>query len=250
MGTSWRIGLFIGLAVLGGRASAFAQSQPGTGPATGTAPAPARSAATAARRPADPSFNRVTTSRRASAYGASAPPTGQAPRPRRVRWARMTRSDPTRPASARPIPGRRSARPGRRRLSRWPSSRARPLRTTIIPTCGPASTPTPTSRKHAGTARPAAARSWPAAWGGAGRSAPGDPRDATGETGVCLRLPACYDGQPLPRRNGRGPIEGRTKGVRQSGRNQENACAGLLERLTFALHTPDNPPDPPSQGGK
>ena len=76
MGNSWRIGLFIGLAVLGGRTSAFAQAQPGTGPATGPAPAsapaaPAASAATAARRPADPSFNRVTTSGRASAYGTS-----------------------------------------------------------------------------------------------------------------------------------------------------------------------------------
>ena len=74
MGTSWRIGLFIGLAVLGGRTSAFAQAQTGTDaatePATASAPAPAAaSAATAARRPAARSFNRVTTSGRASAYG-------------------------------------------------------------------------------------------------------------------------------------------------------------------------------------
>jgi hypothetical protein len=100
MGNSWRIGLFIGLAVLGGRTSAFAQAQPGSAPATGpaTASAPAGSAATAARRPADPSFNRVTTSGRASAYGASRAAYGtDTP----SATGAMGQNDPLRPYSAR-----------------------------------------------------------------------------------------------------------------------------------------------------
>jgi hypothetical protein len=102
MGTSWQIGLFIGLAVLGGRTSAFAQAQPGTGPATGQgqapASAPAASAATAARRPADPSFNRVTTSGRASAYGTSRAAYGTGTS---SATGAMGQDDPLRPYSAR-----------------------------------------------------------------------------------------------------------------------------------------------------
>jgi hypothetical protein len=100
MVTPWRIGLFIGLAVLGSRTSAFAQAQSGSGPATGQAQAstPAASAATAARRPADPSFNRVTTSGRASAYGASRAAYGtDTP----SATGAMGQNDPLRPYSAR-----------------------------------------------------------------------------------------------------------------------------------------------------
>ena len=109
MATSWRIGLLIGLAVLGGRTAAVAQEQAGTGPANGSAAAaapsamsgrmaavaqaqpdtrpvdgsaPATAAMAAARRPADPSFNRVTSTRRVPASGA------------------MVQEDPLRPYSA------------------------------------------------------------------------------------------------------------------------------------------------------
>jgi hypothetical protein len=111
MATSWRIGLLIGLAVLGGRTAAVAQEQAGTGPVDGSAPAaaaapsemsgrtaavaqeqagtgpvdgsaPATAATAAARRPADPSFDRVTSTRRVPASGA------------------MVQQDPLRPYSA------------------------------------------------------------------------------------------------------------------------------------------------------
>lgn len=102
MGTSWRIGLFIGLAVLGGRTSAFAQAQAGTGTTTGparaSASAPAASAATAARRPANSSFNRVTTARRTSAYGTSRAGYGTSTS---YASGAMGQDDPLRPYSAR-----------------------------------------------------------------------------------------------------------------------------------------------------
>jgi hypothetical protein len=103
MVTSWRIGLFIGLAVLGSRTSAFAQAQSGSGPATGQAQAqastPAASAATAARRPADPSFNRVTTSGRASASRTSRAAYGTGTSS--YASGSMGQDDPLRPYSAR-----------------------------------------------------------------------------------------------------------------------------------------------------
>jgi hypothetical protein len=99
MENSWRVGLFIGLAVLGGRTSAFAQAQPGTDPANGRAPASATAAtAPAARRQADPSYNRVTTLGRAPASGSSRGGYGAGTS---AAWGAMGEDDPLRPYSAR-----------------------------------------------------------------------------------------------------------------------------------------------------
>jgi hypothetical protein len=76
MKSSWRIGLLIGLAALGGRTAAMAQARPGYGSADGRtsattrAASPSATAMAAARGTADPSFNRVTTTRLAPASGA------------------------------------------------------------------------------------------------------------------------------------------------------------------------------------
>jgi hypothetical protein len=93
MTSPWRIGLFVGLAILGGRTAAEAQTQPGAGTADrpqSAAPrvaAPARRpsmpATAAARRQADPHFNRVVT-------------TGRGP----VAAESMGQNDPLRPYSA------------------------------------------------------------------------------------------------------------------------------------------------------
>lgn len=85
MGNTWRIGLFVGLGILGGQAPAEAQTQAGGAPAGSSAGAsatasdtpvvaPPSAAATAAgvvasRRRAGSSFNRVVTARRASPSG-------------------------------------------------------------------------------------------------------------------------------------------------------------------------------------
>ncbi len=87
MGNSWRIGLFVGLAILGCQVSADAQTQAGgsaagqptgVGASASNRPAiapPSASATTAAvaasRRRADSSFNRLATVRRASASAAT-----------------------------------------------------------------------------------------------------------------------------------------------------------------------------------
>ncbi len=107
MSTPWRIGLFVGLAILGGRTAAEAQTQPAGGPAPAGAPVSASSSNAAiiappsasavqsamSRRRADPSFNRVVTTRRAPASRASgAAATDRGP---------IGQPDPLRPYSAR-----------------------------------------------------------------------------------------------------------------------------------------------------
>jgi hypothetical protein len=107
--SSWRIGLFLGLAILGGRTAAEAQTPPGVGAAdrpqaaaTGVAaPTPRRAttatAAAAARRRSDPHFNRVVTTGRAPMSGASG---AAAARRGPVGSDAMGRDDPFRPYSA------------------------------------------------------------------------------------------------------------------------------------------------------
>jgi hypothetical protein len=154
MATSWRIGLLIGLAVLGGRTAAVAQEQAGTGPVDGSAAAaapsamsgrtaavaqaqpgtgpvdgsaPATAATAAARRPADPSFNRVTSTRRVPASGAMVqedPLRQYSAQAREAKSRSVTGSTRTQPPAAAVQPQRVQSRnyyPGMR-VSRHPNA--------------------------------------------------------------------------------------------------------------------------------